>query len=134
MMMALISYFGDARRTAGGSQLEDRHVLALLGEIRADYTQAPLAPGEHTLTVVATVGDVTIHLPSDVALAVEPLAMLGGVTVKDLASGADTPCCVPRRTPGYEAAQVRMRVRALALFGDVELIRVPPTGRLRQAG
>ncbi|MEN9935736.1 MAG: hypothetical protein RLZZ387_2315 [Chloroflexota bacterium] len=60
-----------------------------------------------------------------------PLQVFGDVVVKDLGSGAEQPCDSGGRTPGYAEAVVRLRVRAVALFGNVEVIRVPPMRRLR---
>ena len=128
--MTLISFLSDARRTGGAPRLDNERLLTLLGEIRADYTHAPLAPGDHTIHVVTLLGDVTIQLPASVGLEIVPVEVCGGVTIKNMGSGVEETCGGGCRTAGFEAAVVRVRVHATALFGDVELVRVPPTGRL----
>lgn len=132
--MTLISFLSDARRSSAAPRLDNERMLTLLGEIRADYTRAPLAPGDHTIRVVTLLGDVTIQFPASVGLEIVPVELFGGVTVKDMGSGAEKTCDGGCRTAGFESAAVRVRVHVTALFGDVELVRVPPTGRLTWPG
>lgn len=91
------------------------HVVAVMGGVELDLTEAVFAASEVTIQVFALMGGVEITVPDDVTVISEAIGVLGGVENR---SRAVAP-------PGSPV----VRITGIAVMGGVE-IKPPKRGRL----
>jgi hypothetical protein len=102
-----LAIFNDVRRSL---DLASPHALvALFGEVDARLDDHLPPDRDGTVACLAVFGSVRLEVPSDVAITVHQTAIFGDVRA-------------PRATA--DAIRHRVPVRAMALFGDVRIVRV----------
>ena len=110
---------GDLVRT-GAWRLGAQHsAVAVLGDVRLDLRSVVLESATPVLNATAVLGDVTVVVPGDWEVLLEPSSVLGDVEERP----AQDP--LPRDT----SAPV-LRVRATAVLGDVRVVRAEPDGEV----
>jgi hypothetical protein len=109
----VVAILGGSTRRGRFRLAAETHVLALLGGADLDLRQAQIESPDSSLTAVAVLGGVNIVVPEGVDVDVDGIAILGG---KDYKPGKTGP------PPGAP----RLRIRAFALLGGVEVTTKPP--------
>jgi len=116
----------ETRKTRDGWTLApDTHVRAVMGSVTLDLRRAQL-PAEARLTVRATMGEVIIYIPEDVAVSVRSTVRMGevralGETLSGvIASGEE------EHIPTNTAPRARLVIEASTLMGEVNLALVGP--------
>lgn len=111
--MSAVSLFSSVTSVNRAQRLEEESFVAILGSVEADFTRQALQPGDHTISVVAVLGSVKLIFPAEVELRIEGSAMIfGGVDHR----GADAQAA--------SSSQTRVTVKAVAVFGGVEVLQV----------
>ncbi len=94
------------------------HEGHLIGDLRLDLSQVHLEDGETPFELNALIGDITVLVPTDLAVSV-----VAEVTVGDIRIFRQTADGIGRRltyeTPGYDAAPRKVRIMAHLLIGDI---------------
>jgi lia operon protein LiaF len=75
-----IAPFGDVKRY-GDWQAADEDILMFVGDVKLDYSQADLMPGETHLRLSGFVSDVDIIVPEDVGLSVSSIAFVSDMNL-----------------------------------------------------
>lgn len=108
--LAALALLGDVKRRGRWRPAEASTVVALLGDVHLDLTEAEVEREELAITSIAALGDVVIVVPAGVEVELGAVALLGDV--EEAASEATVPPAAPR-----------VRVRGLALVGDIRIER-----------
>jgi hypothetical protein len=109
----VVAVLGGSTRRGRFRLAAETRVLALLGGADLDLRQAQIESADSSLTAVAILGGVNIVVPEGVEVDVDGIAILGGKDYK------------PGRT-GPPPGAPRLRIRAFALLGGVEVKTKPP--------
>lgn len=118
-----VAVFGTTVRRGSYRLTSDTASVAVFGDCTLDLTRAQLADPEVRIDAVAVFGTVTVIVPPDLDVVLEGAAIFGDKSL----NGPD------RSLPGSST----LVVRAIAVFGDVRVRRVPakdPTQRRRRRG
>lgn len=107
--VTVFAVFGDARSASNAAAFSDGTVTAIFGEAELDLRDARLAPGGAEVAATAIFGDSRLVLPEGWEVELSTLPLLGDVQDKR-----------KREEPVADGAP-RLRVRAVAILGDVEL-------------
>jgi predicted membrane protein len=107
--LSILAVFGDARSATSADAFTDGSVTAVFGEAELDLRNAGLAPGGADVAATAIFGDATVVVPHGWHIQLSPLPILGDVKDKTRHDGP-----APSDAP-------RLRVRGIAIFGDVEV-------------
>jgi hypothetical protein len=113
--MGAIGLFGSSEYTNTVAKVQDELIAAAFGSAKADFTRRQLAPGEHTVTAFALFGSVRILVPPEIGIAFDNVNIFGSAGIKSRAPG---------EMPDGDRAPVRLRIRSLALFGSVSVVRM----------
>jgi len=112
---------GDLHRS-GDWRVTSEEIWVGVGDIRLDMTQAEIPPGETTLHVLGFVGDVRLHLPPDVGVAVSSAAFVTDARV--LGQQYETVFDALHVTSeNYEAAGRKIRLEVTAFVADLRVER-----------
>ncbi len=112
-----IAILGSQKRR-GVWHLGRQHMaFALLGDVVLDLRQATLAAAEVEITANAIFGDIDIIVNEHTRVIVDGTAVLG-----DFGHGRD------RAEANFTDVSPTVRVKGMALFGDVKVVRRPPAG------
>jgi len=113
---------GDVKRE-GVWQVVNEDIAMVLGDARLDLSQAEMPDGETSIAVSHLLGDAKVKLPEGIELDLTVNELIPDVKVFDAKyEGFGTPVHVV--TPGYEAAQKKLKLQVSALLGDVRVERV----------
>ena len=122
--MSSMSLFSGIDHINTHTRLENESFTAIFGSITVDLTRQRLAPGDHTISAFAMFGAVVIRVPADVGLHVDGGAMMGD-TGYEWRTVDNRPLSSAERTEvEFETAPVRLRITAVAIFGEVKIVRV----------
>lgn len=106
--MTTINVFSNVRYVNSLSRIErEAHVL-MFSALEVDFTRGLLAPGEYDLHIVALFSAVTLRFPSDVAIRVDSVNLLGNAP----------------QSIELAAARARVRLHVYSIFSDVRVIPV----------
>jgi len=112
--------FGDVDLTVSSKSFAGGDVSTVLGDITLDLTTAGLADGEQSLRLNSVMGDIDVRLAPGTAYAVFASNLLGDTEVgsrKESAFGGS----LEARSPGYETANRKLRIRASLVLGDIQI-------------
>lgn len=123
--MTTFTLFGDIKRISRVQRLEEEGVTTVFGDIKLDFTKAPLAPGDHTMRILTLFGDVEMRFSDDVGVEIDGFTLFSDVEVEHLASGVDEQPGGSWTSENFANAPVRVRIDLAGVFGDIEIIRVP---------
>lgn len=105
--------------------VEPLEIWAGVGEVKLDFTQAEIPPGETTLHIYHFVGDITLRPGDTMGLALTANGLVN--TVKWMGAKQDNFLNVTQlATPNYELAERRVKVEVTSFVGNVKVI--PSTG------
>lgn len=107
--VGVLAVFGDAKAASNAAAFTDGTVTAVFGEAELDLSEAGLAPGGGDIAATAIFGDSTVFVPRGWDVKFGGLPLLGDI--EDKREGQET---LPADAP-------RLRVRAVAILGDVQL-------------
>lgn len=116
----------ETRKTRDGWTLApDTHVRALMGTVTLDLRRAQL-PAEARLTVRATMGEVKIYVPDDVAVSVRSTAWMGevqalGESISGVIASGDE-----EHIPTHIAPRARLIIEVSAVMSEVNVALVGP--------
>jgi predicted membrane protein len=119
------SLFNDIKRKIYANQLQGDQTTAVFGDIKLDLTQSPLIPGDHRMQVQTVFGDVKIRVPEHVGIDIDVTTIFGEVEIENLSTGDDEKPGAGWTSPNYLNAEIRLNIRVLGIFGDIDIIRVP---------
>lgn len=132
--MTTFTIFGDIKRNSRVQRLEEEGITTVFGDVKLDFTKAPLAPGDHSMRVLTVFGDVVLRFADDVGVEIDGLTVFSDVEVEHLASGEDEQPGGSWTSDNFASASVRVHVNLVAVFGDIEIVRVPvPTAAYAEA-
>lgn len=123
--MATLTLLGHSNRVSHASGLEREGIITVYGHSKVNFVRAPLAPGDHTLRVVTFGGDVKLRLPESVGIEIHGTTVYSEVKIETLATGKEEEPTANWTSNNFEHAMVRVRIYTLALFGGIEILRVP---------
>ncbi|HZC04948.1 MAG TPA: LiaF domain-containing protein [Ktedonobacterales bacterium] len=122
----ITAFMSETKKTRNAWTLApDTHVRAVMGSVQLDLRRAQL-PTEAHLTVRATMSEVTIYVPDDVAVSVRSTAWmsevksLGESIAGVIASGDET------YTPTHTAPRAHLIIEVSAVMGAVNVALVNP--------
>lgn len=125
--MSTFTIFGDIKRYAQSSQLENESASAIFGNVKLDCTRRPIDPGEHRFRLFSVFGNVKLRIPAEVGLEIDGFALFGDIEVENVVSGEEEETGTSYTSENFSTAPARVRVSAFSLFGDVRVVRVPVT-------
>jgi len=102
--------FGGVEETITSQRFTGGNATVVFGGADIDLRKAALADGDVTLNLSAIFGGIEIKVPENWQILVDGTAILGGVEDKTGAGAADS-----------SEGQPRLHVRAVAIFGGVEV-------------
>lgn len=122
----ITAFMSETKKTRNAWNLDpDTHVHAIMGSVKLDLCRAQL-PAEARLKVTATMSEVTIYIPDDVAVSVRSTAWMSEVK----ALGESIAGIVVSGDDAYIPTQVTPRARLIidvsALMGSVNIALVNP--------
>lgn len=108
-------------------RMEGENFTAIFGSMHIDLTRRQLAPGDHTLNLMAMFGSIVVRVPDKLGLRVEN-GVLMGQSGFDWRTADDQPL-ERSQAPEveFETAPVRLRIMGTAIFGSVTIVRVAMT-------
>ncbi len=110
---------GDLRRS-GDWGVTNEEIWVGVGDLRLDMTQAEIPAGETTLHILGFVGDVELHLPPDVGVAVSSAAFVTDARI--LGQRYETVFDTLHVTSeGYETATRKIRLEVTAFVADLRV-------------
>jgi hypothetical protein len=112
-----IAIFGGAERKGSWVVPDHFNAFAMFGGVELDLLRASLESRDVTIIAVAIFGGVDIVVPDDLTVMVDGAGILGGF-------GETT----QHSTPAPPAGAPVVRIKGMALFGGVEVIRKPRPG------
>lgn len=116
---------GEFRRR-GDWQVTDEEIWLLIGDVEIDLTRATIPAGETTFRVFGFVGEVELYLPAGVGISVQSNAFL--TDGKILREKYQRFLAGPGYTsPGYDAAERKIRLEANYFIADLKVKQVDPT-------
>jgi hypothetical protein len=106
----------------GAWDVGDEEIWIFVGDVRLDFSEASLAPGESTIKVFGLVGDVTLVVPEEVPVSVSSSALLtDGKVYGEKQDQFITPFQV--ESEGYSEAAARVRVEGYFLVANLKVKR-----------
>lgn len=113
--------FGDVKMKIDSTEFNGGTVSTVFGDMEIDLSAAKLGRGEKILTLSGVFGDVTVHLPKSIKIAVRANVIAGDVQILQL---KDSGLFVNRsfQTEGYETATKKLYISASQVFGDIEIV------------
>lgn len=112
--------FGDVRCRALSKAFTGGSLSSVFGDVEIDLTAGDFAAGEHLLKIDTVLGDIVVALPAGVAFAVAGDSVLGKVTASTEKRSGFFPS-LEYASPGFETAQVRVRIDASTVLGEVSV-------------
>jgi lia operon protein LiaF len=113
--------FGPVKR-GGEWTPADEELWVFIGDIKLDFTQAQLPPGETRIRLNGLIGDVDVLVPADVGVAV----LASGVFV-DLRTSTDKAerflSPASSASPNYATAERKLHLSTAFLIGDIDVIQ-----------
>jgi predicted membrane protein len=122
--MATFTLFGDIKRISRATRMESEGVTTVFGDVKIDFTRAPLEPGDHNFSLFTVFGDVKLRFPEHIGVEIEGFTLFSDVEVETTATGEEEQPGSNWTSDNYTQAQVRVRIQTFALFGDIEIVRV----------
>jgi predicted membrane protein len=123
--MATFSLFGDIKRINRAARIDGEELISVFGDVKIDFTQAPLEPGEQLLNIVVLFGDVKLRFPDHVGIEISGFSVFGDIELEDLRTGTEETPGAGYRSANYEQATQRVHIKLAGVFGDLELVLVP---------
>jgi predicted membrane protein len=122
--MSSMSLFGDVEHINTHTHLEGESFTAMFGRLTVDLTRQRLSSGDHAIGAYALFGQVTIRVPNDAGIHVDGSAIMGqtGYEWRSEDNELHSPVGLPEIE--FETAPVRLRITAVAMFGEVKIVRV----------
>ena len=112
-------FLGDIKIGRVEWELEDMELESWIGDVRLDLTQARF-DGERAIRVMSRIGDVDIFVPRALPAAVEVSGVIGSLSVPGRkADGFFRQLSF--KSPGYDSAEKRVRIRVKSIIGDVSV-------------
>jgi predicted membrane protein len=113
------SLFGPVRRE-GTWQVSEQEIWLFLGDIRLDFTQAEIPPGETEIRIFTFIGDVKVLVPEGLGVSVSSTAFISSAKVLDRKRDSFV-APVEVTTEGYETAERKVRLETLCFISDVKV-------------
>jgi len=121
-----VSIIGDVHRSGVWSVADQEH-WGFINDIKLDLTQADLPEGEAVIRINSFVGDVSLKVPPDLALAVRANGFVTDVRYKGSRYGGFL-VPVNLSSEGYAAAARRVRVDLACFVADLKVREAPAGG------
>ncbi len=122
--MSSMSLFGEVEHINTHAHLEGERFTAVFGELTVDLTRQRLAPGDHAISAYALFGQVTIRVPDDAGIHLDGSAIMGQTGYEWRSEDNEPHSAGGLPEIEFETAPVRLRITAVALFGEVKIVRV----------
>lgn len=114
---------GDVRFTPAAIQ-ELRPYNLAIGELRIDLTQIAFPDGETEVEGGATIGEIKVIVPADLAVRVESRAGVGAISIFGMERNQSSfPLKDTFQSAGFEFAQRRLKLKLDVGIGEIEVIR-----------
>ena len=110
--------FGDLDLHIKSQSFKGGFVSTVFGDTELDLSGGMLADGEQELKLSGVFGDATVTVPRDSAFALHAHAVFGDVRAKDQRRTGIGSTLI-YETPGYAAAQKKLKIQASQVFGDI---------------
>ncbi len=123
--MAILSLFSDIKRINRSARIDGEELISVFGDVKIDFTQAPLEPGEQLLSVVVLFGDVKLRFPDHVGVRISGFSVFGDIELENLRSGSEETPGTDYRSANYEQTVQRVHIKVAGIFGDLKLVLVP---------
>ena len=123
--MAAFSLFGDIKRINRAARIDGEELISVFGDVKIDFTQAPLEQGEQFINIVALFGDVKLRFPDHVGIEISGFTVFGDIELEDLRAGSEETPGAGYRSANYEHAAQRVHIKLAGVFGDLKLVLVP---------
>lgn len=104
-----VTILGDREYRGDWLVARQTNAVTILGDLVFDFTDTHLPAGDTDLKIFSLLGDVTIVVPEDVAVAVNLPTLLGDITNRR------------RRRTDAAASGKRLQVRGFSLMGDITI-------------
>ncbi len=120
------AFMSETKKTRSGWILaSDTHVRALMGSVTLDLRRAQLPPEAH-LKVRATMGEVKIYVPDDVAVSVRSKAVMGevqalGENIAGMIASGDE-----EHIPTHTTPRARLIIEVSAVMSEVNVTLMDP--------
>jgi hypothetical protein len=111
--------FGDLFR-AGAWQVQNEEYWTFVGDIKLDFTQAYLPPGETTISILGFVGDVEVTVPPELALKITSTAFMTDSRIKKIKQD-NFLTGLYHVSPGYETAEQKLHLRLTYFVVDLDV-------------
>lgn len=123
--MASFSLFGDIKRINRSGRIDGEELISVFGDVKMDFTQAPLEPGEQLINIVVLFGDVKLRFPDHVGIEISGFSVFGDIELEDLRTGSEETPGANYRSANYDQAAQRVHIKLAGVFGDLKLVLVP---------
>ena len=119
-----IPHIGEVRYGDEPWHLQPLAINNMAGSVRINLGTATIPDGETPIDVAGTFGEVRIHVPSDLPVAVEVTVSSGEVRLFEKRSSGVALSTLVHVDPGYEEAARKVNIRVHLKFGEVRVARV----------
>jgi predicted membrane protein len=113
--------FGDVKRGSEWTPTNEEFWL-FFGDVKLDFTQAQLPPGETTIRINGLIGDVDVIAPADVGVAVSASGVFVDLrTPTDKADQFLSPAS--SASPNYATAERKLHLSTTFVIGDIDVVQ-----------
>lgn len=110
--------FGDVIVRVSSRVFRGGAVSNVFGDIDVDLTSAELAEGDQRLKLNGVFGDLTLHLPREMAFAASGSTVFGNVQISDQRREGFSPS-MTFESGGFGASSRKLHISASQVFGDI---------------
>jgi hypothetical protein len=120
------AFMSETKKTRSGWSLApDTHVRAVMGSVKLDLRRAQLPP-QARLKINATMSEVVLYIPDDVAVSVRSTAIMGEVRALGESISGVIVSGEEEYIPGQVAPRARLVIEVSAVMGSVNVALVNP--------
>jgi len=113
--------FGDVKRGSEWTPVDEEFWL-FFGDVKLDFTQAQLPPGETHICINGLIGDVDVIVPADVGVAVSASGVFVDLrTPTDKADRFLSPAS--SASLNYAAAERKLHLSTTFVIGDIDVVQ-----------
>lgn len=113
-------FIGDASHSGITGAIDGTSISHFIGDVDINLTGAQLKPGINNLRISVFIGDIEVFVPEGMAVEAHCSALFADLHFLDQKEGGIF-LTVNRKTPGYDAAEKKVRINCNAFIGDIKI-------------
>jgi len=119
--------FGDTSHTGFSGEIDGSELNHFIGDTELNLSGAQLKPGVNTLSISNFIGDIKVLIPEGMAVEVHCSGAFGDYYLLDNKEDGIF-VSATGKTPGYDAAEKRLRINCSVFIGDIKVMALKSAG------